>query len=70
MPIVAHLEGTAQADGGDLCWLDERTLVAGRGYRTNAEAHRQLDDAARAARRRAWSASTCRTTAARRTSCT
>src|SRR6266511_2305650 len=28
--------------GGDLLWLDDRTLLAGRGYRTNAEAHRQL----------------------------
>ena len=42
MPILGRLYGPAQADGGDLCWLDERTLIAGRGYRTNAEAHRQL----------------------------
>ena len=42
VPIVGRLYGPAQADGGDLCWLDERTLIAGRGYRTNAEAHRQL----------------------------
>jgi len=42
VPVVGRLEGAAHADGGDLCWLDERTLIAGRGYRTNAEAHRQL----------------------------
>lgn len=42
VPVVGTLTGTATADGGDLCWLDERTLAAGRGYRTNAEAHRQL----------------------------
>ncbi len=42
VPIVARLHGGAYADGGDLCWLDARTLAAGRGYRTNAEAHRQL----------------------------
>ncbi len=42
VPVVGRLYGTAHADGGDLCWLDERTLLAGRGYRTNAEAHRQL----------------------------
>jgi N-dimethylarginine dimethylaminohydrolase len=42
VPVVARLYGGAHADGGDLCWLDERTLAAGRGYRTNAEAHRQL----------------------------
>ena len=33
---------TPRADGGDLLFLDARTLVAGRGYRTNAAAHRQL----------------------------
>ena len=29
-------------EGGDLVWLDPRTLVVGRGYRTNAEGIRQL----------------------------
>jgi len=42
VPVVARLAGTAQADGGDFIWLDERTVVAGRSYRTNAEALRQL----------------------------
>jgi dimethylargininase len=42
VPIVGRLDGHAQADGGDLFWLDDRTLVAGRGYRTNAAAHAQL----------------------------
>jgi dimethylargininase len=42
VPITFRLSGGACADGGDLLWLDEQTLVAGRGYRTNAEAHRQL----------------------------
>jgi dimethylargininase len=42
VPVVGRLEGGALADCGDLFWLDERTLLAGRGYRTNAEAHRQL----------------------------
>ena len=42
VPIVAHLAGDATADGGDLFFLDAGTLVAGRGYRTNAAAHRQL----------------------------
>lgn len=27
--------GEGFAEGGDLCWLDERTLLAGVGYRTN-----------------------------------
>jgi dimethylargininase len=42
VPILARLDGTALADGGDFIWLDERTLLAGRSYRTNAEALRQL----------------------------
>ena len=44
VPVVARLNGGATADGGDLCWLDPTTLAAGRSYRTNAEAHRQLAD--------------------------
>jgi N-dimethylarginine dimethylaminohydrolase len=43
VPIVGQLDGDATADGGDLLFLDPRTLVAGRGYRTNAAAHRQID---------------------------
>jgi len=37
VPIVAALEAPATADGGDTIWLDDRTLLVGRGYRTNAE---------------------------------
>ena len=42
VPEVGRLTDDARADGGDLCWLDERTLAVGRGYRTNAAAHAQL----------------------------
>jgi N-dimethylarginine dimethylaminohydrolase len=42
LPVVGRLDGAAAADCGDLLWLDQGTLLAGRGYRTNAEAHRQL----------------------------
>lgn len=42
VPVAGRLTGAATADGGDLCWLDERTLAVGRGYRTNAPAHEQL----------------------------
>jgi dimethylargininase len=35
VPIAARMEAPATADGGDLFWLDEHTLLAGRGYRTN-----------------------------------
>jgi len=44
VPVVGRLEEPAHADGGDLLWLDESTLLAGRGYRTNTEAHRQLTE--------------------------
>jgi dimethylargininase len=35
VPIAGRLEDPATAEGGDLFWLDERTLIAGRSYRTN-----------------------------------
>jgi dimethylargininase len=35
VPIAARLEPPAAADGGDTIWLDESTLLVGRGYRTN-----------------------------------
>lgn len=37
VPVVGRLEEPAAAEGGDLLWLDDRTLVAGHGYRTNDE---------------------------------
>lgn len=37
VPILARLEAPATVEGGDLLWLDDRTLVAGRSYRTNDE---------------------------------
>jgi dimethylargininase len=42
VPVTARLTGTARADGGDFIWLDERTVLGGRSYRTNAEGLRQL----------------------------
>ena len=35
VPIAGRLEAPATAEGGDTVWLDERTLLVGRGYRTN-----------------------------------
>jgi dimethylargininase len=35
LPIAGRLEAPALAEGGDTLWLDERTLLVGRGYRTN-----------------------------------
>jgi len=34
-PIAGRMEAPATADGGDMFWLDEQTLLVGRGYRTN-----------------------------------
>jgi N-dimethylarginine dimethylaminohydrolase len=42
VPIAGALDGAATAEGGDLVWLDERTLLAGRTYRTNAAGIAQL----------------------------
>jgi dimethylargininase len=33
--ILARLQAPATAEGGDMLWLDDETLVVGRGYRTN-----------------------------------
>jgi hypothetical protein len=33
--VAGRLEPPATAEGGDMFWLDARTLVVGRGYRTN-----------------------------------
>ena len=41
---MVYLTGDAVADGGDIVWLDDKTLVVGHGYRTNAEAIRQLKE--------------------------
>ena len=35
VPTAARMEPPATVDGGDTCWLDERTLLVGLGYRTN-----------------------------------
>lgn len=45
IPILAALEGDASAEGGDLLWLDERTLAVGLGFRTNAAGLDQLSAA-------------------------
>jgi dimethylargininase len=45
VPVAARLEAPAIAEGGDTLWLDERTLLVGRGYRTNDEGIRQLAEA-------------------------
>ena len=45
IPVAGRLEAPALLGGGDTLWLDERTLLAGRGYRTNDAGIRALADA-------------------------
>lgn len=42
VPILARLTGEARGECGDMLWLDGRTLAIGQGFRTNAEAVRQI----------------------------
>ena len=41
-PVLGAITGEGRIEGGDLIWLDDRTLAVGRGYRTNDEGIRQL----------------------------
>jgi arginine deiminase len=36
VPILGYVRGPATAEAGDMVWLDSRTLLVGRGFRTNA----------------------------------
>ena len=40
--VKGAIVGDGRIEGGDVVWLDERTLAVGRGYRTNDEGIRQL----------------------------
>jgi dimethylargininase len=42
VPLHYRLGGGALAEGGDLLWVDSDILAVGQGFRTNAEALRQL----------------------------
>jgi N-dimethylarginine dimethylaminohydrolase len=42
LPTLPSLTPPARAEAGDLVWLDEATLLAGRGYRTTAQGVAQL----------------------------
>src|SRR5262249_4819131 len=43
VPVAGRVEEPALAEGGDLIRLDQRTLLAGHGYRTNGEGIRNLE---------------------------
>jgi arginine deiminase len=42
MPILGAIRGNGSLEGGDVVWLDEKTLAVGSGYRTNEEGISQL----------------------------
>jgi len=42
VPILGVISGVGTLEGGDVVWIDERTLAVGRSYRTNDEGIRQL----------------------------
>ena len=47
IPIRGRITGDGTVEGRDTCWIDERTLAVGRGYRTNEAGIRQLRDLVR-----------------------
>jgi N-dimethylarginine dimethylaminohydrolase len=42
VPIIGAITGEGRLEGGDVTWLDARTVAVGQGYRSNAEGLRQL----------------------------
>src|SRR3989442_12427754 len=42
IPIVGEISEPGRLEGGDVVWLDDRTIAVGRGYRTNDEGILQL----------------------------
>lgn len=44
IPILGFVEGLATAEAGDMVWLDSRTLLVGRGFRTNAAGIERLNE--------------------------
>jgi N-dimethylarginine dimethylaminohydrolase len=43
-PIVGRIEAPGRLEGGDVVWLDRRTIAVGRGYRTNDQGILQLGE--------------------------
>lgn len=42
VPVLGAIEGDGRLEGGDVVWIDRRTIAVGRGYRTNDDGIRQL----------------------------
>lgn len=43
LAVVGAINGTGLLEGGDVVWFDQHTVAVGRGYRTNDEGIRQLE---------------------------
>jgi len=44
IPVIGEIQPPGTAEAGDLVWLGQKTLLVGRGYRTNTEGIHQLRD--------------------------
>ena len=44
IPVIGKITSSGSVEGGDLIWLDEKTVAIGRTYRTNDEGIRQFKD--------------------------
>jgi N-dimethylarginine dimethylaminohydrolase len=42
MPILGAVTPPAKSEAGDIVWIDEKTLLVGNGYRTNADGIAQI----------------------------
>jgi len=42
IPVLGRIEAPGRLEGGDVVWLDPRTLAVGQGYRTNRDGIDQL----------------------------
>ena len=44
VPTLGEIKAPGKMEGGDVLWIDEKTVAIGRGYRTNDEGIRQFKD--------------------------
>ena len=44
LPIIGEIKDPAIIEGGDIIWINERTVAVGEGYRTNKKGIQQLRD--------------------------
>ena len=42
IPIIGEINGKATAEAGDTLWLDKKTLIIGKGFRTNEDGVKQI----------------------------